>query len=145
MNKTSDQIAADLRLKRQAFHASVEELQAKLKSVTDWRQQFEQHLVMMIAEAMGAGALLATVAGRAERRRATPPVSAVASDVSGRPSQSNDHQQEGIARQVWEPLKEALIDIAVLRLTGMLERKLPGSKDPPAGNGPSQGRVEPQI
>ena len=79
MNKTSDQIAADLRLKRQAFHASVEELQAKLKSVTDWRQQFEQHPVMMIAAAMGAGALLATVAGRAERRRATPPVSAVAS------------------------------------------------------------------
>ena len=87
MNKTSDQIAADLRLKRQAFHASVEELQAKLKSVTDWRQQFEQHPVMMIAAAMGAGALLATVAGRAERRRATPPVSAVASDVFG-PSQS---------------------------------------------------------
>ena len=144
MSKTSEQIAADIRLKRKALHANVEELQAKVHSVTDWRQQFERHPVVMTTAAMGAGALLATLTGRIGRRRDTPD-SAVASDVPARPRQSNDRQQAGLARQVWEPLKAALIDIAVLRLTEMLERKPSGSKDPPAGNGPARGRLEPQI
>ncbi|MGC8518169.1 MAG: hypothetical protein ACP5P4_06520 [Steroidobacteraceae bacterium] len=138
MSKTSEQIAADIALKRKALHVNVEELQAKVRSVTDWRQQFERHPVMMSAAAVGAGALLATLTGGTERAR-DPPEGAVASDVPAGPRQSNGRPQSGLARRVWEPLQDALIDIAVVRLTEMLERKPLGSKQPPAGNGPARG------
>lgn len=144
MSKSSEQIAADIRLKRKALHANVEALQVKVHAVTDWRHQFERHPVLMSAAAMGAGALLATLAGKTERRQDIPE-SAVASDEPARTRQSNDRQPAGFARQVWAPLKEALIGIAVLRITEMLERKPSGAKDRPADDGPARGRVEPQV
>ena len=144
MSKTSAHLVADLQLKRKAMHANIEALQEKVHSVTDWRQQFERHPLLMSAAAMGAGALLATLTARTERHR-DPPDGAVASDGTARPRQSNEPQPEGFARQIWEPLRDVLIDIAVLRLTEMLEGKPPGSKDPPASSGPARGRVEPKI
>ena len=144
MSKTSAHLVADLRLKRKALHANIEALQGKVHSVTDWRQQFERHPLLMSAAAMGAGALLATLTARTERHRDSPD-GAVASDGSARPPQSHEPQPAGFARQIWEPLREVLIDIAVLRLTAMLEGTPPGSKDPPASSGPARGRVEPKI
>lgn len=127
MSKTSSQIAADIELKRQAVRANVEELRAKVHSLTDWRRQFERHPVLMSAAAMGAGALLATLVGRAARPRGTPQ-SAADPNTPDRPRPSAERTAAGLAGQMWEPLKDALIDIAVLRLTGLLERKTAGSK-----------------
>lgn len=143
MSKASEHIAADIRLKRKALLANVEALQAKVRSVTDWRQQFERHPVMMTAAAVGAGALLATLVGGTERRR-DPPDGALAADGPARPRPSSDRSGTRLARRVWEPLQEALIDIAVLRVTEMLERKPRSSTQPPAGDGPDRQRAEPQ-
>lgn len=127
MNKSSEQIAADIEDKRHALHVNVAELRAKVSAFTDWRQQFERHPGMMLGVAIGAGAMLALARGRRARYRGE----AVSTDAARRAPQSSEGRQKSVADQIWEPVKDMLIGVAVQRATEVFEQMLPASKVQP--------------
>lgn len=136
MSKQTELIEADIRSRRDALRANAQALQAKAESLTDWRHHFERHPGGLLAAAVGVGALLATVGGRANRRRTT---TAASGELAADPSAAATAvpRADGIARQIWNPLKDALVGAVVMRATGFLEDSLRGfpehrSRDSPA-------------
>lgn len=125
MSKQTDLIEADIRSKRDALRSNAHELQAKAESLTDWRRHFKRHPGALLAAAVGMGALLATIGGRGSRRRSTISASGgLAADLSA--TSTATRREDGIARQIWNPLKEALVGAVVMRATGLLEDTLRG-------------------
>jgi hypothetical protein len=59
MGKTPDQIETQIETKRGDLRSNLEELEDKVKSVTDWRQQFRSNPGLMLGLAFGGGMLLA--------------------------------------------------------------------------------------
>jgi len=128
MSEELSRIEADIRGKREALRSNLEELADKMKSVTDWRQHFARHPRAMLAAAAGAGAVLATLVGRGTRTRARA-VPAGEPEATARPLPAGEPREEGLARQLLTPIRDALIGVAVMRATGYLEEKLPGFQE----------------
>ena len=68
MGETTDQIETHLETKQDALRSNLEELEQKVKSVTDWRRQFRNNPGLMLGLAFGGGMLLAGVMRRPRRR-----------------------------------------------------------------------------
>ena len=49
MGQTTDQIASGIHQTRDALKSNLEELETRVKSAVDWRNQFRRHPVAMIA------------------------------------------------------------------------------------------------
>ena len=64
MGQTTDQIVSDIDLTREDLKSNLEELESRVKDVTDWRVQFEKHPVAMVAVALVGGALLSSLIGK---------------------------------------------------------------------------------
>ena len=64
MGKTTDQIETDIDRTRDDLKSNLEELENRVKDVTDWRAQFERHTAPMIVAAMLGGALLSALIGK---------------------------------------------------------------------------------
>jgi hypothetical protein len=64
MGKTADQIVSDIDLTREELKSNLEELETRMKSVTDWRTQFERHPGKMAAAALVGGVLLSMMLGK---------------------------------------------------------------------------------
>ena len=64
MGKTADQIANDIDQTRDDLKSNLEELESRLKAVTDWRVQVDRHPAAMVAAAMIGGALLSLITGK---------------------------------------------------------------------------------
>jgi len=64
VGKTTDEIASDIYQKREDLKSNLEELETRVKSVTDWRSQFERHPGRMVVAALVGGALLSTLIGK---------------------------------------------------------------------------------
>lgn len=125
MSKQTDLIEADIRSKRDALRSNAHELKAKAELITDWRRHFERHPGALLAAAAGVGALIATIGGRGLRRRGkTSGAGELAVDPSA--TQSAVRPEDGIARQIWNPLKDALVGAVVIRASGFLEDILRG-------------------
>src|ERR1041385_6464702 len=61
MGERSDQIELEIREKRDELSGNFNELEQKVKTAMDWREQFRQHPGTMLAVAFGGGALLAAL------------------------------------------------------------------------------------
>lgn len=61
MGQTTDQIASGIHQTRDALKSNLEELETRVKSAVDWRNQFRRHPAAMIAVAMVGGMLLAAM------------------------------------------------------------------------------------
>ena len=64
MGKTSDEIVSAIDQTREDLKSNLEELENRVKAVTDWRLQFSRHPAAMIAGALIGGAILATLVGK---------------------------------------------------------------------------------
>jgi hypothetical protein len=128
MSEKAARIEAQLQDKRDALRSNFDELEDKVKSITDWRRHFQRHPGAMTAAAIGAGALLATMIGRRRRRHggALPPDTS-ATSVGSSPSEVR--RQNGNTRQILAPVKDALIDVAVMRASGLLDQMLSGLQE----------------
>ena len=129
MSETTEQIEAHIHSKQKALRSNLNELENKVKSATDWRRIYARHPGAMAAAAFGAGALLAIVS---RRRSGSAGQAASASEprASADPlPSSGDRRPNGVARQIWDPVKEALIGVAVVRATGFVQELLGGSHE----------------
>jgi hypothetical protein len=70
MGQTTDQITADIQRTRAKLLSNFEELEYKVKSVTDWKKYFQKRPATMIAVAFGVGAAIASASVRRRRARA---------------------------------------------------------------------------
>jgi hypothetical protein len=69
MGQTTDQIETEIHKAREALRSNFEELENRVKAVTDWKQHFRKNPGTMFAAAFGVGALLATMARSGRKRR----------------------------------------------------------------------------
>ena len=120
MGQTTGQIEADIRHTRDDLHSNFQELETKVKSVTDWKQHFQNHPASMVAAAFGAGALLATL-GRGRTRNK----SRISSGDDAGGSLRTPGQRSEVL-QTWDNVKSALVGVAATQVTGFLGRLVPG-------------------
>jgi hypothetical protein len=123
MSEKTDRIEADIQGRRDALRSNFDELEAEVKSVTDWRRHFARHPWAMMTAAIGAGALVATMVGRRGRGTASSPGEARA---SAGPPASGVRPRGGVTSQIWDPVRDALIGAAAMRAAGFLQEVLPG-------------------
>lgn len=138
MSKQTDLIEADIRSRREALRSNALQLQAKADSITDWRQHFERHTGALLAAAIGAGALLAAMGGRRRRRPSTDSAASELAEDLG-PTQPVARRQDGITRQIWDPVKDALIGAVVMRASGFLQEIVRGYPEQRTRDGSSRG------
>ncbi len=138
MGERTDQIEQQINRTREDLGENFNELEQKVKRAFDWRTQFEERPMTMLAIAFGGGVIVsALVPSRSDRRRRyiedrreyrrsasakddRKPVQASADTTNGR--QRNN--SEGV-----DALKGALITVAASRLGGIVGDLLTGYRD----------------
>ena len=124
MGQDSDEIASRIESKRDDLRSNLEELEDKVKAVTDWRQQFERHTGLMLGLALTGGLLLSGLMPRRARRRPF----AARPRLEARPDAAAEQRdgRRSQLRHVWEDVQAALIGVAASKLTTTLSELLPG-------------------
>lgn len=118
MSETSAEIETHIRNARDDLSANLSELEQKVKTVTDWRQQYQKSPGTFLAVAAGAGLLLALMTrGRRSANVAPGPETSIP-----RPRRTElDHSMGTI--------KSALIGVAASKAMSLLAQLLPGFED----------------
>ena len=63
MGEKSDEIAREIEERRAELGSNLQDLEQKVKGVTDWRQQFQKRPFAMLGLAFGGGLLLSRMIG----------------------------------------------------------------------------------
>ena len=129
MGETSDQIERHIQKTRNDLGANFSELEEKVKTAVDWRAQFEERPVTMMALAFGGGLLLSALlpaGGSSEGRENAPPDR----DAPGHSIKSRTAFDDKASQTLenWDALKGALVGVATTKLSGFIEDLLPGFK-----------------
>jgi len=134
MGETSDQIERHIQETRNDLSDNFSELKEKVKTAVDWRAQFEERPMTMMALAFGGGVLLSALlpSVRASLRRtsesrwnAPPDRDAPALSIKSRTAYDDKARQ---TLETWDALKGALVGVATTKLSRFLEDLLPGFK-----------------
>jgi hypothetical protein len=148
MGETSNQIERHIRETRNDLGDNFSELEEKVKSATDWRVQFQERPMTMIAVAFGGGVLLSALlpAPGPSRRRYSEHRSATSPDREAASTFKSAGEPDGKPSQALEAVnavKNALVGVAVTKLSGFIEDVFPGFKQEfgktPAGKRLDQG------
>lgn len=118
MGETSGEIETHIRNARDDLSANLSDLEQKVKTVTDWRQQYQKSSGTFLAVAAGAGVLLALLT----RRNRSASVAAGPIPSIPRPRGGTEFDQMGT-------IKSALIGVAASKALSLLSQLLPGFED----------------
>jgi len=134
MGETTRQIATHIDNAREDLGSNLQELEQKVKSVTDWRQQFRNNPMVMVGLAFGGGVFLATMAGG--RRNRLSGMSSPVTVPSTSESQTKAIGSRGVANretqqvlETWDNIKGALVGVAASRLKSFLGESIPGFQE----------------
>jgi hypothetical protein len=133
MGETSYQIERHIRETRNDLGDNLSELENKVKTAMDWRAQFEERPMTMIALAFGGGVLLSALlpSPRPSQRRYADNCWAASPDRDSVSPVRPSFEPAGKPNQTLETvnaLKNALVGAAVAKAGGFLEDLLPGFK-----------------
>ena len=134
MGETSDQIERHIQKTRNDLGANFSELKEKVKTAVDWRAQFEERPVTMMALAFGGGVLLSALlpSVRSSRRRSSEGRENAPADrdAPGHSIKSRTAFDDKASQTLenWDALKGALVGVATSKLSGFIEDLLPGFK-----------------
>jgi hypothetical protein len=117
MGETTNQIEGYIETKREDLGSNLAELENKVKSITDWRQQFRSNPMAMVGVAFGGGVLLASMLGTKSRHRSARHINA---------PQAGTDQQTNKALETWDSIKGALIGVAATRFKAFVGEIVPG-------------------
>lgn len=124
MGQTANQIETHIEQTRDTLGSNIQELEQKVKSVTDWKQHFQNNPMTMIGVAFGGGVLLATMLGGGKRRR-----SFSSHEQTAHPSHAGMDSQKHNALEAWDSIKGALIGVAATRFKDFVGEVVPGFTD----------------
>lgn len=120
MGQTTEQIEAHIEHTRDDLGSNLHELEAKVKSIADWKHHFQTKPMTMLGVAFGGGILVATMlGGRKPRRRYTNQASSV------EPRAGTTYQKHK-ALETWDNIKGALIGVAAARFKDFVGDVVPG-------------------
>jgi len=121
MGSTTNQITSHIENTREDLGSNIRELEDKVKSVTDWRRQFDKNPMTMIGVAFGGGILLgAMMHGRKHNRYSS-------RRLSGGMSMGYDRDSK--MRQTWGGIKGALLGVATTRVKDFIGDLVPGFQE----------------
>jgi hypothetical protein len=123
MGQTADQIEQHIAQTRDTLGTNLEELEHKVKAVTDWKQQFQKHPMTMIGFAFGGGVLLAAMLGGRKRNGQRFP----AAPPSGNFAESFTRKHQ--AFETLDAVKGALLGVAATKIKDYVEGIVPGFGD----------------
>ena len=123
MGQAPSQIEAHIEDTRADLGSNLQELEQKVKSVTDWKQHFRTNPMTMVGVAFGGGILLATMLGGRKNRRGERGFSSPA--TGSEPHAGSDHQKHK-ALETWDNIKGALIGVAATRFKDFVGEVVPG-------------------
>jgi hypothetical protein len=113
MGQTKEQIEREIERARGNLGSNLDALENKVKAVADWKEQFREHPTAMMGIAFGGGVLLAALVGG--KRSAPGPRRASAAG--------------GVANDVWDNVKSALIGVAATRIKTLVSEAVPGFRE----------------
>ena len=132
MGQTASQIENHIEGKRADLGSNLRELEAKVKSVTDWHHQFEKRPVMFLGLAFGGGAVLASMVRRSggvrQNYNYVPWNGSAGPDPQTRKHHAPSPTMER-ASQAWENVKGALVGIAASKVKDYADGIIPGFSD----------------
>ena len=120
MNQTTHEIKSHIEETRNDLGDNLDELEQKVKSVTDWRRHFQSKPMMMLGVAFGGGILLAATLTGSRRRRVREYA------ASGPGPYIKSPQVRHQALETWDNIKGALIGVAATRFTDFVDQVVPG-------------------
>ena len=120
MGETTNQIESYIEAKREDLGSNLAELENKVRSITDWREQFRSDPMTMVGVAFGGGVLLASMLGGKSRHRSGRHFSDTAVPHSGMDQHTNK------ALETWDNIKGALIGVAATRFKDFVGEVVPG-------------------
>jgi hypothetical protein len=123
MGQTKHQVEAHIENTREDLGSNLQELERKVKSVTDWKQQFQNNPMVMLGAAFGGGILIASVLGGRKNRRRD---SGSSSHLSGGEPHAGTDRQKHKAMETWDHIKGALIGVAATRFKDFVGEVIPG-------------------
>jgi hypothetical protein len=135
MGETSDQIERHIQKTRSDLRDNFSELEEKVKTAVDWRAQFEERPVTMMALAFWGGVFLSVLLPSArssrrrsseDRRNAPPDRDAAGHSIKSRTAIDDKTSQ---TLENWDALKGALGGVATAKLSGFIEHLLRGFKE----------------
>lgn len=128
MGETTHQVARHIESARADLGANLQELEHKVKSVTDWRHQFQKNPMTMMGVAFGGGIVLATMAGGRNRHRLAGMSSTVSDARPSGPQAGTDRQTQQVL-ETWNNIKGALIGVAAARFRSVIGEIVPGFEE----------------
>jgi hypothetical protein len=128
MGETTDQIESHIEHRREDLGSNLNELEQKVKSVADWRQQFQKNPKTMIGAAFGGGVLLASILG-GRKRSGSGDVSPLQSETLGTQARSSVRARKHEALQMWDTMKGALLGAAASQFKNLLTEVVPGFQE----------------
>lgn len=128
MDRATESIEVEIDRGRELLRSNLEELEARVRSVVDWRRAYRDNTATALGIAFG-GALLWGLMVRGRPRE--PPVVEYlpAMEAGGRRS---DARRREISL-AWRTIESALIGVAATRLQDLLNRVVPGFREQLAG------------
>jgi hypothetical protein len=121
MGETTSQIESYIENKREDLGSNLAELESKVKSITDWREQFRSNPMTMVGVAFGGGVLLASMLGGKSRHRSS------SRQISDTPApHAGTDRQTNMALETWDNIKGALIGVAATRFKDFVGEVIPG-------------------
>jgi hypothetical protein len=126
MGEKSNQIERQIQAERGQLGENLNELEAKVQEVTDWRAQFQKRPTLMIGVAVGGGLVLASLTGR--RSRSKRHFTEDRSD--GAPEHRRGTElQKNKALETFDTIKGAIIGVAANTFQDFLGQLIPGFKE----------------
>jgi hypothetical protein len=119
MNETSGEIESHIHDTRQDLNANLNELEQKVKAVTDWRKHYTKAPGAFLVTALGGGVLLALATNPNGPRPTAPPAS---NSLPARP----EPREKGALDEPISVIKAALIGLAANHVKEILGNLLPG-------------------
>jgi hypothetical protein len=124
MGETTNQIESYIENKREDLGSNLAELESKVKSITDWREQFRSNPMTMVGVAFGGGVLLASMLGGKSRRRSG------SRQINDTPvPHAGTDRQTNMALETWDNIKGALIGVAATKFKDFVGEFVPGFHD----------------
>lgn len=115
MGERADQIEQQIHQTRNELSENFNELEEKVKNAFDWRTQFEERPITMMAVAFGGGVLLSALLPSRRPRRNRRPVAAQATGAGPGGITRTAQRSDGM-----DALKGALVGVAANRLGGIV-------------------------
>ena len=122
MGQKTDEIENHIQQTRDTLGANLNELEHKVKAVTDWKQHFQKNPMTMLGVALGGGVLLATMIGG---RRGSGRHSANGTNELNAGATRPKHE----ALETWDNIKGALMGVCATRFTDYVSEFIPGFKE----------------